>query len=231
MKQAIILAFISLLLVSRTPAQTRFYISVGTNSNVEYITEPNFNLGFTNKTITTGGHFDEQSFGKYKMFDVHLEKRLFGSLYIVTGGSYFQAGYTWSGYVDGNYFSSKMRSAYAGVPLLLRFNLYNANVYYIDMGFLGTYLLKANLSEIYHQDRASGDITSSLTRFSPSYLFQFNIVVNRFVVTAYSVIKVPGTSDDFSDDWELSRSQSVFLIYWREYYLKAGGLKLSYRLR
>jgi hypothetical protein len=227
MKQALGLAFISFLLFSKTAAQTRFYISVGTNSNVEYVTEPNFNLGFSNNAITTGGHFDDQSFGKYNMFDVHLEKRLFGSLYLVTGGSYFQTGYSWS----GDFFSSELKSSYAGIPLLLRFNLYNANVYYLDMGFLGTYLLKAKLTETYDQDRASGNIARHLTRFSPSYLFQFNVVINRVVLTAYSIIKVPGTADDFSSDWELSRNQSVFLIYWREYYFKAGGLKLSYRLR
>jgi hypothetical protein len=227
MKRATCLAFISTLLISHAAAQTRYYMSVGTISAVEYVTEPNFNLGFSNNAITVGGHFETQSFGKYKTIDLHLEKRLFGSFYFVTGGSYFQTGYSWG----GDYFSSEMKSSHAGVPLLLRLNLYNANLYYFDVGIVGTYLLDAKLTETYNQDRASGNIAPHLTRFSPSYMFQFNIVINRFIVTMYSIIKVPGTAEDFSNDWALPRNESVFLIYWREYYYKAGGLKLSYRLR
>ena len=227
MKRAIGLAFVSILLITHASAQTRYYVSLGTNSSVDYFTEPNFNLGFNNNSITVGGQYDDRSFGKYNMFDVHLEKRLFGSLYFVTGASYFQAGYSWS----GSNFSSELKSSYAAIPILLRINLYNAHLYYIDLGMMETYLVNAKLTETYDQSRASGNIAPYLTRFSPSYLFQFNIVINRFVVTAYGIIKVPGTAKDFSDKWGLSRDESVFLIYWREYYLKAGGLKLSYRIR
>lgn len=208
-------------------AQTRIYFSVGSNQVTEYFTEPNFNLGFNNNSITIGGYYDNRTFGKYNTFDLQLEKRLFGSLYLVSGCSFFQSGYSWS----GDYFSSQLKNTYVGVPVLLRFNFYNANVYYFDGGFMGSYLLSANLVETYNQNRASGDISSYLSRFSSSYLVQFSVVINRFVLTMYSIIKVQGSSSDFSDHWGLPRNQSVFLIYWREFYFEAQGIKISYRLR
>lgn len=208
-------------------AQTRIYFSAGSNQVTEYFTEPNFNLGFNNNSITVGGYYDNRTFGKYNTFDLQIEKRLFGSLYLVSGCSFFQSGYSWS----GDYFSSQLKNTYVGVPVLLRFNFYNANLYYFDGGFMGSYLLSANLVETYNQNRASGDISSYLSRFSSSYMVQFSVVINRFVLTMYSIIKVQGSSSDFSDQWELPRNQSVFLIYWREFYFEAQGIKISYRLR
>lgn len=227
MRKATFMAFILFLIYFRVPAQTRIYISAGSNQLTEYFTEPNFNLGFNKNTITVGGYYDNRSFGKYNTFDIQVQKRLFGSLYLVSGGSYFESGYSWS----GDYFSSDLKSSYAGIPLLLRFNLYNANVYYLDGGIMGSYLLKADLVETYDQNRASGDIAPFLSRFSSSYIFQFNIVINRVVLSMYSIIKLPGAASDFSDKWDLPRNQSVFLIYWREYYFKASGVRISYRLR
>lgn len=227
MRRVIYMALILLAVEHDSMAQTRIYFSVGSNQVTEYFTEPNFNLGFNNNAITVGGYYDSRSFGKYNTFDIQVQKRLFGSLYLVSGGSFFQSGYSWG----GDYFSSELKNTYIGIPFLLRFNFYNANVYYFDGGFIGNYLLKANLVETYGQNRATGDISQYLSRFSSSYLMQFNVVINRVVFSIYSIIKVSGTASDFSDNWELPRNQSVFLIYWREYYFKASGVKISYRLR
>lgn len=227
MRRVTYMALILLAIDISLIAQTRIYLSAGSNQVTEYFTEPIFNLGFNNNAITVGGYYDSRSFGKYNTFDLQLEKRLFGSLYLASGCSFFQSGYSWS----GDYFSSELKNAYLGIPFLIRFNFYNANLYYFDGGFMGSYLLNAYLAETYNQNLASGDISSYLSRFSSSYLAQFSVVINRVVLTMYSIIKVPGSASDFSDQWGLPRNQSVFLIYWREFYFKAGGIKISYRLR
>lgn len=227
MKSALII-LIGWMITVASNCQTRLYIGLGSNSITYLDTKPAY-LGIQNNSISTSGQFTSTGFGTYNRVDLNLEKRVFGSIYMVMGLSYFNAGYTHGN--DNLYYYSRLKNTYISAPVLFRFNLYNSHVMYFDFGVAGNYLLKANLRERWYQDTAEGDITNHISRFSAGYVFQFTVVVNRFLITAYKYGKAPSTADDFSSEWDLPRNGSSFMLYVNRFSIRSTGLRISYRIR
>jgi hypothetical protein len=210
-------------------AQTRLFISAGTNSKTEFSAGPNLNLGLANNSISLGSYGEDGKFGRYFCADLMMEKRLYGPYYWLTGIKMNQTGYQYQS--KDTVFASTLKNTYISVPLLVRVNLYNANVMYLDFGLMENYLVKADLKERAYDIEDRQNITRHLSRFSTSFYFELMIAYRRFGISAYSQLKSFGTSSDFSGSWGLDYDQSFFLLYYKNFYFKNAGIKLTYRLR
>ena len=208
-------------------AQTRMYLSVGTNVNTEFIAEPNLNLGLTNNSFSTGSYTTDYSWGKFPRVDLTIEKRFFGPYYWLTGIKLNQSGYD---YAESVYISN-LRNTYLSVPLLLRVNLYNANSIYIDLGIMENYLLYANLKESFLQQTEQQNIAPHLSRFSTSFYFELGFAFRRWGFAYFSQLKSFGSSSDFSNEWGLNQNRSLFLLYYQNFHFQSNGLKITCRIR
>ena len=221
--------FFILLLIAcyQLTAQTRFYLSLGTNSTTDFNTKASLHLGLTNNSIVTSGGFYNGKMGVYNRVEFNLEKRMFGSLYLVSGLGWFNTGYVYS----GDSFYSRLNNSYLNVPVILRFNWFNYNYIYIDGGLMGNYLTSSHLKERWYTDADEGNITKHMSRFSANFIFQLSFVVNRFTISAYKHTTANGSAEDFSTSWGVPRNGSAFLLYVTNYSFKSGGVKISYRIK
>jgi hypothetical protein len=208
-------------------AQTRIYLSAGTNSNTQFSAGPNLNLGIPNNSVFVGSDSQDKSFGKYCRLDFTIERRLYGPYYWLTGLKINQTGYRYSESV----YTSTLKNTYLSIPLLIRINLYNANSLYFDFGFMQNYLVKADLKESFLQVSDHQNIARHLSRFSTSFYFEVTFAIRRFGLGLFSQSRSFGTSSDFSGDWGLDYDRSVFLLFYRNFNFNSTGIKLTYRLR
>jgi hypothetical protein len=217
------------LLCFQINAQTRIFISGGTNSNTEFTGGPSLNLGLANNSISTGSYTEDGSFGRYLCLDLTVEKRLYGPYYWLSGIKINQTGYQHQS--ENGVYTSVFKSTYVSLPLLARINLYNANTMYLDFGFIQNYLVAAQLKESFFDISDHQNITEHLSRFSTSFYFELAVAYRRFALSAFSQSKTFGSSNNFSDDWGLDYNRSFFLLYYQNFYFKNSGVKLTYRLR
>ncbi|HXA02457.1 MAG TPA: hypothetical protein VNW99_10745, partial [Cytophagaceae bacterium] len=150
-------------------AQTRVYISAGSNSYTQFTGGPNLNLGIANNSISLGSYTEDRSFGRYLRLDLTTERRLYGPYYWLSGIKINQTGYQYAKSV----YTSNLKNTYVSIPLLIRINLYNANTMYFDFGFMQNYLVKADLKEGFLDISDHQNIARHLSRFSTSFYFEF----------------------------------------------------------
>jgi hypothetical protein len=210
-------------------AQTRLFISAGTNNDTQFSSGPNLNLGLANNSISLGSYGEDKKFGRYFCVDLTMEKRLYGPYYWLTGIKINQTGYQYRS--KDSVYTSKLRNTYISLPLLVRVNLYNANTMYLDFGLMENYLVKADLKESFLDIEDRQNIARHLSRFSTSFYFELTIAYKRFGLSVYSQSKSFGSSTNFSDSWGLDYNRSLFLLYYQNFYFKNTGIKLTYRLR
>jgi hypothetical protein len=222
------LYFLMLCLVfSEMRAQTRLYVSAGSNWDTYFSGGPNLHLGLTNNSVFIGGDSQDKKFGRYLRLDLTLEKRLYGPYYLLSGIKINQTGYQYAQSV----YTSTLKNTYFSIPLLVRINLYNFNSFYLDFGFMQNYLVKADLKESFLDIKDHQNIAPHLSRFSTSLYFEVTYTIKRFGLGLFSQTRSFGSSSDFSGNWGLDYDRSVFLLYYRSFYFKSTGVKLTYRIR
>lgn len=235
MRTTTLLCLLVSLVNVKLSAQTRLYFSLASNTTTEFTAGPNLGLGLNNNSFSVGSFEEEKTFGKYLRADLNFEKRLYGTLYWVSGLSFHQTGYKYRFQGNTTFFTSDLKSSFLSVPLLLRFNYQNKHMAYLDIGLAVNYLVNADLRESVNQTAAYAaahdNIASHLSRFSTSFYWQVSLVINRFVVAVYAAEKASGSSKDFSREWGLERDQSYYLLYFRDYHFKSQGVKISYRIK
>jgi hypothetical protein len=170
--------------------------------------------------------------------EVELDKKVLGSLYVVTGLSTFGLGYsvTQSLLVPSN---SNYTARYLALPIMARWNVGNRNFCYVDLGINTMYLAQAHLSESIDKfnngnlESFDGNIAPYLNRFYQSFKFQETLALNRFSFSIFFIaqFKGQGTIHNLSDHWGLNPQQSTFLNSngYSDFYL--AGIKLSCRIR
>ena len=89
-------------------SQTRIYFSLGSNQVTNFYTKPVFKLGLQNNSIVTSGEITNSKFGIYNRVELNVEKRAFGSIYFVSGLSWFNTGYEYG----GDFFNSHLKNSY-----------------------------------------------------------------------------------------------------------------------
>ena len=203
-------------------AQSRLYVSAGVSDVWIW------------GSINTWIEKEAFSFNYYTV-DVEYERKLIGSFSLMTGVSFFNAGYSSSSYIFGS--SSIFKANFIAVPLAVRWNMSNKNVFFIDAGITPFFLLNAHLKEgIYRFNRLyemEGDITRYSNKIYFGSKFQFVIPVNRFQFAMYMQLPFSGQSSlkGLDGHWGLNRQQSTYLIAdgFADYMIV--GLKAGCRIR
>ncbi len=169
-------------------------------------------------------------------FDLELEKKIVGSMSLLTGASLFGVGYSY----DGTGFaanSSSFKANYAAIPLMARWNMFNKNKFYFDFGILTSYLVNARLKETYPKfsvpQTAEGDIAAYSNRLLVSAKFQETFAINRFSISLFFIVTFKGQSTvkNLEDHWPLNRQQSTYLLSNGYSDFTVFGLKLGVRIK
>ena len=215
-----------IVLAFNSTAQTRWFVSAGANTATQFTAEPNLNTGIPG-LISAGTSNSDNKFGKYLRLSLTMEKRVYGPYYWLTGFKINQAGYTYK----ISPFSSSLKNTYLSIPLLVRANLFNANVVYLDVGVMENVLLSANLKESYMQSSDQKNVARYLSRLSTCFYFELGFNFRRFGISAFLQSNAFGTSKDFSGHWNLQHNNSYFLYYFQSFYYETKGINISYRIR
>ncbi|MEJ0056639.1 MAG: hypothetical protein WDN75_13890 [Bacteroidota bacterium] len=211
--------FIILLLPAfASHAQSRIYISGGV-------------------TTALGGSIDTYSGSSaLPSFDVEYERRIVGSMGLLTGISFYGVGYDY----DGTGFASNtsnFRADYLAIPLMARWNMFNKQSLYFDFGMVASYMAKANLKETFYKfnvpQTAEGDISGYSNRILLGAKFQETIAFNRFTVSIFMIISFKGqnTIKDLPEHWPLNQQQSTYLLSNGYSDFLLGGVKLGVRIK
>jgi hypothetical protein len=168
--------------------------------------------------------------------DLELDKKVFGSLYVVSGLSSYGVGYTASkGFFTPS--SSEYSARYICIPLMARWNIGNRNFIYIDFGLNTMYLAQAHLHESLDKFGVTreydGNIAPYMNRFYQSIKFQETFAFNRFSIGIFMVAQFKGQQaiHNLADYWGLNAQQSTFLNSsgYSDFFI--GGFKLGCRIR
>jgi hypothetical protein len=216
---------IALTLAFAAAAQSKLYIS-GSITNVSG--------GGLNVTL---GKLDEGTFFKFDHAAVDLEysRRLMGPFSFVTGLSYYNAGYDVASRSFGS--ASKLKMSYMSVPLMIRWNLGNKNLLFIDIGLQPSYLLNAYLKESIVQfsttRESEGNITQYSNRFYYAWKFQMLVPIHRFIVGFYysGLIGHQSSMRNLEGHWGLNAQQSTYLLSDGYSDFSIVGLKAGMRIR
>ncbi|HEY5690045.1 MAG TPA: hypothetical protein VIS49_01195 [Cyclobacteriaceae bacterium] len=153
---------------------------------------------------------------KYGILDIEYEKRVVGSFNFLTGASLFSSGYKTT---DDSFSSlSDFKATYMAVPLMVRWNVGNKNMYYLDFGLSPYYLADAHLTESItrfgNTITVSGDIANYSNRFYYASKVQMIILLNRFSIGAYFIFPGKGqtTLKNLEGNWGLNKQQSTYLL-------------------
>jgi hypothetical protein len=205
--------------------QSKLYIS-GAITNVSG--------GGLNVTL---GKLDEGTFFKFDHAAVDLEysKRLMGPFSFVTGLSYYNAGYNVASRTFGS--ASHLKMSYMSVPLMIRWNIGNKNLIFIDVGLQPSYLLNAYLEESIVQFNTTRESEGSITQYSNRFYyaskFQVLIPLHRFILGFYysGLIGHQSSMRNLEGHWGLNAQQSTYLLSDGYSDFDIIGLKLGVRIR
>ncbi len=212
-------AFLLLATCRQTQAQSRVFVSFGGTTSIG----GNFSTFFA--TVPTCWSAD-----------VEWDKKIIGSLHVVSGLSTIGVGYS----ASEDLFTpsdSEYKARYLAVPIMARWNVSNRNFMYVDLGINTLYLAEAHL----HESKSKfgtlrdyeGNIAPYLNRFYQSAKFQFTFAVNRFTGSIFMIFQFKGqdTINNLPDHWGLNAQQSTFLNSngYSDFFL--GGFKLGCRIR
>lgn len=198
-KPAFLVACVFLFFIFKTEAQTRYFVALGGSTS----------LGGNTSTFFAKVPFSWSA-------DLELDKKVFGSLYVVTGLSSYGIGYA----ASKDVFTpsrSEYSARYICVPLMARWNVSNRNFIYLDLGLNTMYLAQAHLHE--SQDKFGttrdydGNIAPYMNRFYQSIKFQETFAFNRFSISLFIIAQFKGQQaiHDLADHWGLNAQQSTFL--------------------
>ncbi len=170
--------------------------------------------------------------------DVEIDRKVFGSLHLVSGLSSYGVGYSSTKNIFGAA-NSDYQARFFAVPIMARWNMGNRNFYYIDFGIFASYLVQAKLTESLDKfgngniSVYSGDIAPHLNRFFQVAKFQQTFTFNRFMFSVFFLFEFKGqhTLKDLSGHWGLNAQQSTFINSngYSDFY--AYGLKIGCRIR
>lgn len=171
----------------------------------------------------------------YRTFDIEYERRVVGSFNFMTGASLFNSGYEAN---DDSFSStSHFKATYVAVPLLVRWNVANRNMYYLDIGLNPYYLVDANLTESIsrfgNRLTVEGDITPYSNRLYYAAKFQMIILLNRFSLGWYFIFPAKGqtTLKNLDGNWGLNSQQSTYLLSNGFSDYQIIGMKAGFRIR
>ncbi len=202
-----------------THAQSRIYISGGVATS----------LGGNADTFTA-------SSPTLPWVDAEYEKKVVGSMSLLTGVSLYGVGYNY----DGTGFAtntSNFKANYLAVPLMARWNMFNKHSFYFDFGIVTSYLVKANLKETFYKfntpETAEGDISQYSNRILIATKFQETVAINRFTIALFFMITFKGqnTIKDLPEHWPLNQQQSTYLLSNGYSDFMLFGLKLGVRIK
>ena len=170
--------------------------------------------------------------------EIELDKKVLGSLYVVTGLSSYGAGYSATSSFFGPA-NSDYRARFLAIPIMARWNAGNRNFFYLDFGFSTFYLVSAHLKESIdkfqngNMTEFEGNVAPYLTRISEYFKFQETVVFNRFSISVFFVYKFKGQSviKNLGEHWGLSEQQSTFLSSGGYSDFNIGGIKIGIRIR
>ena len=214
----ILLAFL-LILADPGWCQSRLYVSAGV-------------------TGSSGGPLnllkDYSQLLGYPYFDLEYEKKLVGSLHLVTGLSFLSTGYS----SDDKFFGSaiEFQASYLALPLLARWNYKNRNYLLLDLGMHPYYLLNANLTETIDQFDSEKVVEGNITQYSARILFgvkfQGTIAINRLILSAFAMVPFQGqtVTRNLDQHWGLNKEQSTYLLN-NDYLPLIFGVKAGYRIK
>ena len=170
----------------------------------------------------------------YPYFDLEYEKKLVGSLHLVTGLSFLSTGYS----SDDKFFGSaiEFQASYLALPLLARWNYKNRNYLLLDLGLHPYYLLNANLTETIDQFDGEKVVEGNITQYSARILFgvklQGTIAINRVILSAFAMVPFQGqtVTRNLDQHWGLNKEQSTYLLN-NDYLPLIFGVKTGYRIK
>ncbi len=216
-----ILIFSLLAIVSHTvQAQTKLFISAGTNFNTTIAPKSIYFLG---QGYANFDPSQSKKWFRYTEADILWENRIGGMAYMVTGLMLHQGGYETQGQ-----FNSKYDITALAIPFGLRISF--LNIYNADLLFLSNFTLKAKLTESSGTLSDSADITSYASNFTPGLALQAGVSIRRVSFNWYVIMVNKHVTEDFSASWKLPPNQSVFLYTYSNYSYFTMGLKASFRL-
>jgi len=189
-------------------------------------------------TYSLGGNFTTvlASTPAYLSADLEVDKKVFGSLHLLTGITTFGVGYSSANESFGS-LNSTFNARYVGIPLMARWNAGNRNSIYVDMGFVTYYLAYAHLTESISKfgtiREYDGNIAPYSNRLYEGFKIQFTFAFNRFIVSEYFMFQFKGqeTISNLADHWGLNAQQSTYLISngYSDFFL--GGFKIGCRIK
>jgi hypothetical protein len=214
-----LLYIILLLSVSALYGQSRIFISGGIATSI-------------------GGNTDTFSSNSLALpwLDVEYEKKIVGSMSLLTGVSYYGVGYNY----DGTGFASNtsnFKANYIAIPLMARWNMFNKHTLYFDFGVVTSYMVKANLNETFYKfsvpQTAEGDISGYSNRILIASKFQVTLAINRFMISPFLMLTFKGqnTIKDLPEHWPLNQQQSTYLLSNGYSDFMLAGLKLGIRIK
>lgn len=194
-----LLIFLLIIMSLTASGQSRIFISAGAATSLGGSTDTFF---AGNRTAST--------------LDAEYEKKIIGTISIVTGVSWYGVGYQY----DGTGFASNtssFKANYVAVPLMARWNMGNKNLLYLDFGMISSWMARAHLTENYTRfgfpQKAEGDIAAYSNRLLMGAKFQETILLNRFTLTLYYIVTFKGqnTVKNLPEHWPLNQQQSPYL--------------------
>ena len=194
-------ALVILILVANLTAkgQSRIFISAGAATS----------LGGTIDTFLASNR-------TAATIDAEYEKKIIGTMSVLTGVSWYGVGYKY----DGTGFasnSSSFSANYLAVPVMARWNMVNKNMLHLDFGIVTSWMAQAHLTENYTRfgfpQKADGDIAAYSNRLLIGAKFQETILLNRFTLTLYYMVTFKGqnTVKNLPEHWPLNQQQSPYL--------------------
>lgn len=207
-----------LLLALQAKSQTRVYVAAGV-------------------TTSFGGGFNAMfaQINKPLYLDVEFEKKILGSVSIVSGLSTFGVAYSSENTGFGS--QSSYQARFVSVPILFRWNFMNKNSMFFDFGLSPFYLSRAHLQESIYKfgikRDVEGDITEYSKRFFTSFKFQQTLAFNRVTFSLFVIVPFPGQSSikELPEHWTLNQQQSTYLIEGGYKDFVVMGLKTGLRIR
>lgn len=220
MKTRILLLSLIAIVIQSALAQSKLFISAGTNFNTNIAPKSIYYLG---QGYVNFDPSQSKKWFRYSEADILLENRIGGIAYLVTGLMFHQGGYETKGQ-----FNSKYDITSLAIPLGIRMSF--LNIYNADLLFLSNFTLNAKLAESSGSLSDEADITSYASTFTPGLALQAGVSIRRISVNWYVIMVNKQFTKDFSDVWKLPPNQSVFLYTYSTYSYFNMGLKVSFRI-
>jgi hypothetical protein len=214
-------------------AQTKVYVSVGTNFSNHFFSDGFYLTGVGNRVFTTDNKYHNSKIGKYFNAELTVEKKLNKLIYGVTGISFSQVGY--ADHYATNFSTFELSNI--GIPLLFRANFVNG--FMLDVGPVLYAPVSAQLDEVAlkgsaYQLSASGNILSYFKPVTVGFCLQLSVLINRYTLTGFLNSGKNSVDPAFRDSWGIQGSYRNNSLFQRDlmpkFSFQMTGLKVGMRL-